>query len=202
MNGHQAAPRNIYFLRGDLSEHLKFILGEERYPGEYQAVESHTKRPNIDLFRNLGLFCVEIGIAQLGSKERRGANCLGKFKVVIKIFGFRFGYCIIRGWKFASHLAFYATSFGETNMRKALLAPNNFAEFHVFKDHINLLEFRVIDDFEECNHIRMTYLLQYGDFLFRLVLGGLCRNLSEASLLRKTWNDLDGHIFASLEVAG
>jgi len=41
------------------------------------------------------LFCVQVGVAQLGSKERRCTDCLGKFKIIVEILGLRFGYCLV-----------------------------------------------------------------------------------------------------------
>jgi hypothetical protein len=106
------------------------------------------------------------------------------------------------GRELASHLAFYASSFVKTNMRETLLSPYDFSKFYMFKDHVNLLEFWVIDDFEEGDYVGVADLLQDGNLLLCLVLGRLCRNLAETSLLRETWNDLDSHVFACLEVPG
>jgi len=86
-------------------------------------------------------------------------------------------------------------------VRETLLAPHNFTEFHMLKNHVDLLELRVVNDFEKGDDIRVTDLLQDGDFLLRLVLGRLCCNLSKATLLGETWDDFDSHIFACFEVA-
>ncbi|KAI6764652.1 hypothetical protein HG531_012539 [Fusarium graminearum] len=129
---------------------------------------------------------------------------LGSFQCLDSLSMFKqlFVAILFGGRELASHLAFYASSFVKTDVRETFLSPYDFSEFYMFEDHVNLLEFGVIDDFEEGDYIGVADLFQDGDLLFRLVLGRLCRDLSETSLLGEPWNNLDGDVFTCLEVPG
>lgn len=105
--------------------------------------------------------------------------------------------------RLASLLSFSSPALKSTDMRQSLLSPDNLSTLDVLKDHVDLLEFGIVNDFEEGDHIGMSNLLQDGNFPLGLLLGiHIGSNLAEPSLLGESWDDLDSHIFSILEVSG
>jgi hypothetical protein len=102
---------------------------------------------------------------------------------------------------FASHLSLDAPSLIQTDVRETLLAPNHFTQLHMLENHVDLLKLWIIDDLEQGYHVRVTNLLEDGDFLFRLILRRHGRDFAKAALLRKARDDLDGHILVCFQVA-
>lgn len=103
--------------------------------------------------------------------------------------------------RLASHLALDASPFELADMWETLLAPDHFTKFDVLENHVDLLKFRIVDNFEEGDDVFMSDLLENGDFLLGLVLRGLGGDPTESSFLRKSRNDLDGHVLAGLHVS-
>lgn len=71
----------------------------------------------------------------------------------------------------------------------------------ILKDHIYLLELWVIDDFEQADNIRMSYLLQDCNLSFGLALGS-DSDLAQSTFLGEPLYDLDRHNVARLKTTG
>jgi hypothetical protein len=74
---------------------------------------------------------------------------------------------------------------------QALLAPHDLAKFNKFKDDVDLLVARVVDDFQQRDHIRVSCFLQNGDFLFDFLFW--CAESGEPTLFGESLDDLDSH---------
>ena len=65
----------------------------------------------------------------------------------------------------------------------------------MLKNHVYLLQFRIVNDLEQANDVRMPHFLQDGNLSLCLVFWG-DRHLTKPPLLREPLYDLDSDIFA------
>ena len=70
----------------------------------------------------------------------------------------------------------------------------------MLKDHIDLLQLGVIDNFEEADHIRMPDLLQNSNLPLGFVFWRDC-DPAESTFLGESLYDLDSYVFAGLKTA-
>jgi hypothetical protein len=108
--------------------------------------------------------------------------------------------CLLAHITIPTDFPFNASSLVQTYQWRAFLPPYYLSQFNVLEDHINLLQFGVIDDFEEADHIRMSDLLQNSNLPLGLVFWRHC-DPAEPTLLRESLYDLDCYVFAGLKTA-
>lgn len=97
-------------------------------------------------------------------------------------------------------LSFYPSPFVDADLRRALLAPYNFPKLNMFQHHVDLLQFGIVDDFQQADDVGVTDLLENGDLPLCLVFG---RNgdSPKLALLGEALYDLDRNIVACLETS-
>jgi hypothetical protein len=76
--------------------------------------------------------------------------------------------------------------------------PHYLSELDTLQHHVDLLQFGVIDDFEEADDIGMSDLLENGNLSLGLILWG-DGDSSKSALLGEALHDLDSHILSCLE---
>jgi hypothetical protein len=90
-DGLQAKFGNVWRVIGDVPHEKPLILVVERHTPVDEAKERHTKRPEVDLWANLGLINVQISVTQLWRVESGSANSFGKFDGFIDGLSVRLG---------------------------------------------------------------------------------------------------------------